>query len=277
MASSSKRGSVVLIEAFVVLCLMFVLQYILAGIAEQSSAASRYDKFVEVEVVQAETAGNKSNHFAYAQIGEHYLSMGGTDNCPLPTEPWNYHFVSGETAKIPENARMKAPGQIVIAGKQVEDVFNALNPVSLATAKQVFSLEGITVDTIPGQTTSSPNLLISYAIRPDQTKQFQLRIFMCICDLPPATATPEKEVKFPHPLLVSVFREVEDGAVINQFAGYYHFKQDANANVGLLYVDHTMAVPGGSIKPLKMYMISISPTGDLATWNLDPLKEVLTE
>jgi hypothetical protein len=259
MAASGKKGNVVLIEAFVVLCLLFMLQYVLAGIRDATEGIS-IPSFFSIDIGQVETANDQTNHFDFVQIDRFMLDMGGGANCPLPVDPRVYGIIEG---KISQNA-IPAPRQFQLDGVLKDNTLAIKDDAAFLIAKNGLSSKGITLERYRGQV--GYNIVASGYLDDIKAGLF-ISLFSCECNL---SASPNEVVGLdhPHPLILALTKVSIAESSSNEYVAYHHHEQRTGAGVplsGLLFDNPAKSAPNA---PIRRFDFFIDSHGKVESENL---------
>jgi hypothetical protein len=249
--ASAKKGNVVLIEAFVVLCLLFVLQYVLAGISDSWSEAPQAD-FFTLTIEEVETADNTTNHLAYVQLNEYMVDMEGSDpkssNCPpVPNDPRVYPFILGKTLEgIPH----------AVAG-----VSRVSDPRGLQRPQAGLAKLNLSVNSYRARV--GRNLLLMGYLRDLSPNDLFVSVFTCECRLTPPSVS---DLKYPHPVILTLTVFSGGSATQSEHIAYHHVKQEAEPGAAALYEDSAHMQPE---QPLHRFDFRLHPSGVFEVANFE--------
>lgn len=249
---AEKKGNVVLIEAFVVLCLLFMLQYVVAGVAERSNE-SHEDGVYIVTLTQSQSDGDVTSHFDAVRIDGHLLMMDGK-NCPPIATPSAYRFIK-------RNGRMEA---FDISTTERTDL-NVAADNDLKIFRDLVASSEIQVTPYqPGQADGPANaagwgILLTGKLRSLQKMPLVIEAFVCTCYLKIDSIKGSK-FDFPHPILATVTTISDSGQLTRNLVGYNH-----NSEVNQ---DAILALRSGDIdmKPsIRRFSLTLTSKGSV-TW-----------
>ncbi|UWM75851.1 hypothetical protein N1937_00960 [Rhizobium sp. WSM4643] len=263
MAGGGKKGNVVLIEAFIVLCLLFMLQYVIAGMSDSSAKSGVGKATLLLDISQISTAKNTTYHVDLVQIGDALLSLGGKQGCPLPWVPWPYHFETGvSTPHMP-------PEEVSLEGKMLRNLFGAAGTGLDEFRSYVKTTKGLTATVYKGQVDN--NVMISGELEPEE-RPFDLSVFLCPCTLDQDSSHQDSDLEYPHPVILTLKLRGTNVDLERTYVADYHKSQMDEPDLGgLLYEDSARRLPVKN--PLRRFGLKITSGFDITTENLRAIKD----
>ncbi len=235
MSKNTKKGNVVLIEAFVVLCLLFMVQYVLAGIDEVTNTVTRDADFFTVRLEEVETNGERVNHIAYVRIGKYLINMGAS--CLVDWPPDNYPFSSDTILASAYASAVKSGAGEPLAGR----VFDVADSAEFDSLQQLLSHDKLDIArqaAAAGTTINGFDIDISGYLPDIDPKGLFLAVFTCACHYSLkgnlGKYLEQVELRFPHPIVLTYTKISSRTVDAWEFVGYHHFTQQLKGRESIL-------------------------------------------
>lgn len=256
----------VLIEAFVILCLLFMLQYIVSGISSGTSDPVTVAQFYAIDFRQLQTANDTTNHVDYIQVGSLMLDMGASrdkgSNCPVSADPKSYHYMDGTRTSWD----LGPPDRVTVASGEKANSFLISDDAAYEDVKQALALQKVIISRKKGAEVGFDISIAGYLT--DLKEPLRIAIYTCACGLQnKGTAL---GLRFPHPSTISVVTFSAKGAVSKTLVAYNHFEMAAERGKahGWLTIDSDGAIPD---HPLREFQLLVRRDGSIETTNLEEL------
>lgn len=252
----SGSGNVVLVEAFIVLSLVFMIQFVLSATATQSREVEEKNIF-NATFRQLETRGNAANHFRFLVIDEFVILMGGKDNCH-----------EGHIANPEAFPNFDISSSVIIGNQRPDNKFEISSD---ETALLISHLEekGIFIQFSPD--TVGQKISITGDLNIIEDKEVEISAIMCVCYLSAPSNDPLIGIEHPHPLAVELFTYRNGHAEMVEAFGYHHDRARTQSNLegGLISAD----TDGHAyIDPFRQFKVSFDRSGRYSLENLRSLE-----
>lgn len=251
-----------------VLCLLFMLQYVLAGIGQSQNTGSAPNFFM-IDIHEVESGELAVNHVQFIQISDVLIQTPNPAGCPLPVPPTAYHFITGDV--LPEVPVATNPVRI---GTKVYPNWIVLNDQQqLSDLRSQLAKSGISIDIYKTRGDRPPgsdiyNLLLSGYLE-DLKAPIPMSIYMCQCDL---TQTQGGTVGLskPHPVILTLMSVTRDTSTETEFIAYNHVSQDPRSGKdggGWMFLDAQHNNP--TSYPVRRFDFLLSPNGETRSSNFE--------
>jgi len=247
-----------MVEAFVVLSIVFLIQYALAKVTIDDSSIELKEYFF-VQVRQLETSGDDSNHLAYATVNGMLIDLIGQDNCPRGA-PFKYPF---EIENGVSKSREVVKEFVNTIEGRVRNLFVVFAD-SFNTLQKTLKNKKVNITVQPGY--AGNQLQISGLHSSIGEEGLNIQIFSCICFLP-YDGSGAIGLDKPHPLRITVTTISNDSVTNSDYVGYYHFTEPNYKGLNGVITNAS----NDWNKSYRKYQINYSADGSISASNLNVL------